>query len=459
MSWPRTWTPSVIGIAVVLTAARVMAQPPVPALPPSEEPVPAPAPSDPPADPAATPATPEAAPPAPAAAQPNPAPAAPDAAPPTHYPVMGKAREIRLSDDFAIRLGVQAQVWADSTQDSNREADGSSGAYQHNFFVRRPRVLTGVQIRDRIRAFMLIEGPNLGRATGNPANPKNFDSIALLDAWAEVKVRNELTIAGGLMIVPLSRNGLQGTTTYLGLDVGNTSVAAFSALQQSLVRDTGFQLKGFLANDHLEYRVGVYSGIREPASMMPPEIGATNAPLFSAYVQYNAFDSEKEYVYNGTYYGKKKIVGVSSGVNYQKGTDVAAFYAVSAAAFASIPVNGASKTGGDEIAAVAQYLRYDGKETAPSVPKQNDFLVEAAYYHHASKISVFGKFETALLADAAKVASRRWYGGGLKYHVAENSCNFTFAYNRQEFPEAPTSGMGAKNSTNQFTFAMQVFYY
>lgn len=451
----RRWSASLVGMALVLMSTHVLAQTPAQPTPPPEDP-PAEA-----APPGSTP--PDASPPAPTVTPPNPeaTPApAPDAAAPVHYPVMGKAREIQLSPIAAIRFGAQAQVWADASQDSNREADGSAGDYQYNMFVRRPRVFAGIQVGQNITAFMLLEGPNLGRATGNAANPKNFDSLAFLEAWADVKLHDAFIIAGGLMLVPLTRNGLQGTTTYFSLDVGNTSAVAFAALQQSLLRDTGFQVKGMLADDHFEYRIGVHAGIREAPSMMPPELGAKNAPLFAAFAQYNFLDTEKGYVFNGTYYGKKKVLGVAAGFNYQKGTDVDPYQAVSGAVFAAIPLNGDPKNGGDEVGGIAQYVRYNGNETAPGVPLQNDFLAELAYYNKASKLSVFGKFETILLSsEALKPLNRRFYGGGFKYHLAENLCNFTFAYNRQEFQDAPTSGMGAKNATNQFTVAMQVFYY
>src|SRR5262249_52419067 len=87
-------------------------------------------------------------------------------------------------------------------------------------------------------------------------------------------------------------------------------------------------------------------------------------------------------------------------------------------------------------------------------------LAEVGYFNKDTKLSVFGKFEMLrVTAEAFKPANRFWFGGGVKYHLFENYCNFTLAYNRQQFPDAPTSGAGAKNSTNQFTLAAQFFYY
>jgi len=427
-------------LALILASARVMAQSPEP--PPSAAPAPAsgPAPTEPSPKPEAT---------------------APEAPPPVHYPVLEPNHEIRLSESVALRLGVQAQVWADSSQDSNRQADGQSGGYQNNFFLRRGRILAGAHLLKDVTIYVLLESGNLGRATGDAANAKNFTSPQFLEAWGEVKLHDAFLIEGGLMLVPISRNHVMGTTTYLSLDAGNTTAVTIGALQTATLRDVGLQAKGQLFGDRFEYRVGAFSGIREAPKTTPQaEVGAQNGPRFSGYFQYDFLDPEKGYIFQGTYYGRKKVLGISSGVDVQKGSNKDPYYAVSGAAFAAIPLNGDAKEGGDEIGALVNYTYYDGQETAPTVSGQNDLLTELAYFNKAVKMSVFGKFEGQFFgANATKVGNRLWYGGGLKYHLYENFCNFTLAYNRSEFPKAPTSGVGAKNSTNEFTFAMQIFYY
>ena len=167
-------------------------------------------------------------------------------------------------------------------------------------------------------------------------------------------------------------------------------------------------------------------------------------------------------MFQGTYYGRKPIAGIASGFDFQKGTDADPYWAASANIFAAIPLNGNPKDGGDEIAGFAQYIHFDGNETVAAAPlqAQNDFLVEAAYYNRETKLSVFGKFEGRFLAaEENKVFNQLWFGGGMKYHLYDNGCNFTLRFERSTFPEAPSSGMGARNATNQITFAVQALYY
>jgi hypothetical protein len=345
--------------------------------------------------------------------------------------------------------------------------------YQNNIYLRRARLLAGVKPWDNIELFLLVEGADLGKsvvaADGKVSKSSAFN---ILDAYGEITLHPSFIVTVGNQLVPIARNILQGTTTYLGLDIGNTSAATFAPqnpLQTATLRDAGIQFKGVFF-DRLEYRLGVFSGIRENAVVTPAEemsTSAENAPRFAGYLQYNFLDPDKGYVFNGTYYGKKRILGISAGGDYQKATDRDAYWAASAAAFAAIPISGANPKGSDEIAALAQYIHYDGQETAPVLAKQNDFLAEIAYYNKATNLSVFGKFEARLLDDKAndplKMGNIFWYGGGVKYHLIENLCNFTLAYNRMQLPDVTdiitTMPSDARTSTNQFTFAAQILYY
>jgi hypothetical protein len=447
----KTWSRSARLTCLVLVpvlaplAARADEAPPPPASP------------GPPAAEAAGPAEPAGPIPAIAPEPPAPAAAAAPAATIVSYPTMGKSHEIRLSDDVWFRLGLQAQAWADFQQDANVRPDGRDGGYAENLFFRRVRVIFGAQLYKNVNVFLLLDSPNLGKATGSETNPKTFGPVIVTDAFAEVRFHEAFALQGGLMLVPLTRNILQSTTTYLGLDFGNTSAIVAGPTQTSGLRDAGFQATGQLFGQHLEYRVGIFQGVRNPAPMdMPPTAAAQNPFRLTGYLQANFFDPEKGYVFNGTYFGKKKVLGIALGSDYQKGTDASPYYALSTSAFAAIPLAGAAPGGGDEIAGLLQLIHYDGEETLPAIAAQNDVLAEAAYYNKALHISVFGKLESKRFSDeAAHPGNTVWMGGGFKYYVAEASCNFTFAYNRAQFPDAGEN----KNSTNQLTAQMQLFYY
>src|SRR5262245_54727529 len=347
---------SVFASVVMLVGANAAAQTP----PPTPEPPPVLAPPPEPPQPAPSPGIPE---------------------PTPIYPQM-KGREITLGEGTWIRFGLQTQTWLDIAQSSVREANGEQGDYSFNLFERRLRLFSGVQAFRRLQIFVLIEGSNLGRGSGVAAasgfDNKNFSSIALLDGWAELQFHDYFYLEAGLMLVPLARNILQATTTYLSLDVGSTSATLLS-LGTTVLRDVGIEAKGYLLDDHLEYRLGVFGGLRDLPTMT--QIGSKNSPRVAGFLQYNALDVDKGYVFQGTYYGRKNIAGVAAGFDFQKGTDADPYWAASASVFAAIPLNGNPKEGGDEVAGFIQYIHFDGGETVPVVPAfvalraQNDILV------------------------------------------------------------------------------------
>src|SRR5262249_20668992 len=151
------------------------------------------------------------------------------------------------------------------------------------------------------------------------------------------------------------------------------------------------------------------------------------------------------------------------------------YLAFSGGIFGAYPLSGeASKTGGDEIAFLAEYYRFSNGVEQDSTGKattagtggtlpQNDFLVEAAYYNNDARVSVFGKFEMRATSFDNETAAQKaqnntqWIGGGLKYYVLPgNNMNFTLAYQRILFPDSVS---GAPSGDNEFTLQAQFFVY
>ncbi|TMQ28111.1 MAG: hypothetical protein E6J90_00950, partial [Deltaproteobacteria bacterium] len=431
-------------------SGNVLAQPaPAPApepAPPAAEPPPAPAPTDQPTTPA-NPANPPAPGPPPVASQPPTV--APPAPPATSFPTMtGPA--LKLSDLFTIRFGVFTQLWANFTQDAFKQTNGDSGAFSKNVYLRRARFFVGGNITDRMTYFMLWETANLGSPTANAdgSTNKNQLTFAFNDAYIDFKINPAFSVQAGLMLIPFTRNILQSTSTYWALDVGGVSATYIAATATSTLRDTGVAVKINAADNHFELRGMVSEGVRlgdlTPSAAMPPTGVARNPgkndPRFSTFAQYNFLDPDTGYVFNGQYFGRKKIAGIAAGADYQSLASNP-YFATSATAFAAIPINGVDpKNGGDEIGGQIEYLHFHGGGVVlnpntmapvgppqPGLPvaagglgKQDALLAEAGYYNKAAKFSVFGKFEGRFYKeDVQKPSNVRIYGVGVKYVLAE----------------------------------------
>ena len=476
----RTWSASVVAFALAATATAASAQTPPPESPPDKGQVAA-------------------------------------AAPPEGRIVqMGPSREIKLADNTWFRFAVQIQAWAKMAQDRINvpQPDGTSsaGGYAADFYCRRCRFFaTGSLVKDVTFNF-LFEAGNFGKA--DPVTgAKSYAPPNVLDAYVQVKFADYFYLSGGNILLPISRNGTQPTTTYLSIDNANIDITGILQGNSLVLRDLGFQANGFFLDSHLEYRLGAFQGSR--AGSTPTQTAGHNPPRFVGSLQYNFWDTEKGYVNGGHYYGTKKTVGAFASFDYQTlrtadpvlgsgaGAGIAkgAYYGIDAAAFINYPLSGsADKAGGDEIVALLEWSLHDGGGTvypagtpAPAgavlptygaVLKQMNLLAEAAYFNKDLKMSFFGKYEMRIIdsgyTDSAATPSQAslnqkasanvaWLAFGLKYYLAPgNLLNLGLQYERIMWSDAlPTlNAAGAPSNpgltlagTNNITLQLQMILY
>ena len=432
-----------------------------------------------------------------ALAQPTPAeqqapkPPAPRESPLPAVAQLGPAREIKLAPNTWFRFGAQVQAWLKVAQDRIMQPDGSSGSYAYDFYCRRCRFFATGSVIKNVYFNVLFESSNVGRA--DPATGIKTNSIPqILDAYGQVKFHSAFWLSGGSILMPLTRNGMQPTTTYLSIDNANVDTTPVLQGNSNVLRDLGIQANGFFLANHLEYRLGVFQGTRQAAvtAGTPPTTTQTashNAPRFVAMVSANVWDTETGYVNGGHYFGAKKVLGVMGNFDYQifrknappaAGADKNAYYGIGGAVFLNYPLSGTpSLKGGDEIVALLQFGYYDGGfRTSPlgvttnagtygAVLKQTNYLAEAGYYNHGARFSVFGKFERRKISEdyllafrqAFPVPSQTWIAAGVKYYIAPfNFMNFALQYERINNDDAPGTQQGG---TNNITFQMQTILY
>jgi hypothetical protein len=335
------------------------------------------------------------------------------------------------NEDVTIKFGIQGQFWADWTQDATAASAGSQG-YQQNFYLRRARLMMGGNIGDNITFFFQTDDPKLG------ITPKNLASgFVLQDAWMGYQVNKYLQISGGEMLIPFSRQGLQSTLSFYSVDISAVSTVNNTALQQSALRDMGFQGRGYFFNDKLQYRGGLFEGERDS--------NGRNSLRETLYMQYDFFDAEKEYAYAGTALGKRKILAIDAGADKQS----------SYRAYSANIANDTPVFGGDEVGFNLQYLHFDGREKFTAVPDQNNFLAEAAYLVHKTKLQPFARWETQrFVAAVNNTKDINRVGGGVNYYIRGQNLKWTF----QCLRALPQNGSTIRPS-NEFTVQMQAFYF
>jgi hypothetical protein len=349
---------------------------------------------------------------------------------------------IKVNDTVNFKLGILLQGWADWNGQS--DAAGNTAGFQQNLFLRRARFFLGGQVAKDVTFFFMTDNPNLGKSTqtltsGTTGVKAPGTGFIVQDAFVEWAIANEFRLDGGLILIPLCRNCNTSAVNLVSMDYGTWSFQESASTQSSVGRDTGFQAKGYLAGDHLEYRAGVYSGFRAP--------GVKNSFRFAGRLQYNVFDVEKVPFYPGTYFGKKKILAIGAGYDAQ--SDYSAY---AGDVFFDFPVGG-----GNGITAQADYIHYDGGVTfnTAALFKQDDLFVEAGFFLGGPKIMPFVRYEQQRYSDDVnKALNRTKYQGGLGFYPYGANFNIKAGFGRTDAADNPNVA-----STNQYTIQVQVFYF
>jgi hypothetical protein len=347
------------------------------------------------------------------------------------------------TEDITLKFGFQGQFWADYTQDATAASAGNQG-YAQNFYLLRDRLMFGGSIGSNITFFFQTDDPKLGLSPNGSAATKTLTTgnatspgFLIQDAWAEYKVNRHLQLAGGEMLVPVNRQSLQSTLSFYSVNISPVSTVNNTALVESALRDVGFQARGYFFDDRLQYRGGIFDGVRTP--------DGRNSPREALYLQYDFFDREKEYAYAGTALGKRKILALDI-----SGDKQSAYRSTNMNVASDTPVNS-----GDEVGFNFSVMHFDGRNFLTAIPDQTNYLVEAAYLFHKIKTQPFAKFETqdfTAAVNGSKDINR--YGTGLNYYIHGQNLKWTAQYTRA----LPQNGSLIRPS-NEFTMQFQVFYF
>jgi hypothetical protein len=181
----------------------------------------------------------------------------------------------------------------------------------------------------------------------------------------------------------------------------------------------------------LEYRAGAFQGARDPASH--------RAFRYAGRVQYNLLDPEVGFFYTGTYLGKKRILSSGGAFDHQSDYD-----AYDVDLFVDHPLGAGAVTGQFD------YNHLDGGTTLPTLPRQQDLLLELGYMIAAMKLTPFAQITHRDLVNTATGDETRT-SVGASYWWSGHNANIKAAYTRIN-PKILAS-------QNEFTLQVQLFYF
>lgn len=327
----------------------------------------------------------------------------------------------KSSVKFGLLLQPQGE-WVDTT-----DAEHTT----ENLYLRRIRLLFGGKYGDKVTFFVDTDSPNVGKAAAD--GTKSEATMYIQDASITYSFTPSVMIDGGMLLLPLSHNTQQGATTLLPVDYGPYSFLASTPTGSRVGRDYGAQLRGYLFNNHFEFRAAVTDGARGA--------NARN-PFRTTYrLVYYPFDAETGFFYTGTNFGKKRIVAIGGSYDAQKD-----YKTTSGDVYVDIP---AGKSG-DAITLQADFTKYDGGEFLPTLPKQDATLVEASYYFHSIRLGPYLQYANRNY-DAAATPDEKYEQLGLAWWSSGH--NFNLKLGAGKFEKT-----GAKDR-NQVLLQAQLFFF
>jgi hypothetical protein len=325
----------------------------------------------------------------------------------------------------SFKLGILGQIDGESIENADAKDDTSN-----NLYLRRIRLLGSFKLSDQLSVFVDTDTPNLGK--GNPDGTKNNADLFLQDVVVTYAFSKQFQLDGGLLLLAQSYNHTQSAATLMAIDYGPYTFNESTPTTSRTGRDYGVQARGYLLDDHLEYRAGVFQGLRGEND--------TNSFRYAGRLAYYILGPETSYFYRGTSLGQTQTLSIGASIDEQKDYKSHDFDL-----YWDQPI-----AGGDGITLQVDYTTVDGDIFIPSLPKQTNTMAEIGYYFHNAKLMPYVQFARNDF-DAVIHPDEKRTQGGLAYYFNGHNSNIKLAWTKIDKDGA--------NKRNQYLVQYQVYQF
>ncbi len=344
------------------------------------------------------------------------------------WPSLVWSLEVYKKDDISLSIGFWGQAWYQYVSDFDTEDENEWNDDLNDFMVRRAYFYIKGTATPWFDFFVHFAGDRLGqdeKGGFKDDDGKGLGSgLALRDGWARIKLLDDdFMVQMGRMYVPFTRNyGTTSTKSMLTLDLdwGQGGYRSGIFYPQNVGRDDSLTLWGNILEDRLQYRFMVGEGVEKDESERNPDDNLR----FAGRISYNFFDREKSWFNSETYLGKKRVLALGLGLDYQEDLILSGqeedYFAWTADIFYDQPTkNGA-------LTCAASYIDIDNAVngiTWTHLSSGNDGQIYSAKtgYLFDKKIGP-GKFQPYIHydyfdVDESGTDDSQFYGVGLNYYL------------------------------------------
>jgi len=364
------------------------------------------------------------------------------------------ALKIETPNKSSIKLGLLFQPQFQASQPRFGAPAAAQDGFGYNLYIRRTRILLGGSLFGGVLEYFLdTDFANLFLAQNTTTTDamgvmvttaaKNTPGLNIQDAFITYKPMGDLfKIDVGYMLPPLAHNAVQGATTLYAWDYffytfrsGNL----FNSSGNPIGRDAGLQLRGLVLGGLLEYRLGLFQGIRQVQTAT--DATARNMFRVAGRVQVNLMDPETGFFYAGTYLGTKKVLSIGASFDFQDAQNATAYRYFAGDVFLDQPFGPAGV-----LTAQVNVAHWDGGTTdmgqTPTImgltPKATAIMAEAGFLIGGARLSPIVRAEHLFVSGDNNDDS--YYGGGLAFWPYGHNTNLKAFYTYRKAQAAAQSG-------------------
>jgi len=213
-----------------------------------------------------------------------------------------------LFEKHKLKFGLRLQTWYQYVDEGK-----SDNAGLNDFMVRRAYFYFTCRVTPKIGLFAHFASDRIGQDRLDNSSFGLGSGIAVRDAWIYVNLHEAFKIQMGRMYIPFTRSfGTESTFALLTIDLPFTQGGVRGApfFTNRVGRDEGLLIWGNPLNGLLQYRLGVFEGLEN-------DDNPDDNLRFAGRVSLNLLEPEKNWFNKGTYLGKKKVLAIGTGFDFQ----------------------------------------------------------------------------------------------------------------------------------------------